>query len=215
MSTGFVYIMINPILKGLVKIGRTKRTSKNRAQELRTTGLPDDFIVVYDELVTDSILVEKKLHKRFDDYRYQRNREFFQIPIRDAIRALLEESVGFVVPQVGSLNGVEILPDLKKKYFAYLKPDFHSIKIVHIDGIVFLESVRHRSPNLKDEIIERVDLSFITSDNGDMFPSSYSPLENARLFVHQLDEYSMINCTDLFTLEACEKINNSYKNRYF
>lgn len=76
MSTGFVYIMINPTLKGLVKIGRTKRTSKNRAQELRTTGLPDDFIVVYDELVTDSILVEKKLHKRFDDYRYQRNREF-------------------------------------------------------------------------------------------------------------------------------------------
>lgn len=48
-----------------------------------------------------------------------------------------------------------------------------------------------------------------------MFPSSYSPLENARLFVHQLDEYSMINCTDLFTLEACEKINNSYKNQYF
>lgn len=51
--------MINPTLKGLVKIGRTKWSSKNRVLELRSTGLPDDFIVVYDELVTDSIFVEK------------------------------------------------------------------------------------------------------------------------------------------------------------
>src|SRR5918994_4068643 len=116
MSAGFVYIMINPAMRGLVKIGLTDRASKARAKELRGTGVPDDFVVVYDELVTDCEAVESRLHQRFGDYRYQPNREFFQIPVREAIRGLIDESVGFIVPRIGANSGVEILPDLKKKY---------------------------------------------------------------------------------------------------
>lgn len=106
--------MINPAMRGLVKIGLTERTSKARAGELRGTGVPDDFIVVYDELVTDCKFVETRLHQRFDDYRCQPNREFFRIPIREAIRGLMEESAGFIVPRIGANSGVEILPDLRK-----------------------------------------------------------------------------------------------------
>lgn len=198
--------MINPAMRGLVKIGLTERTSKERAKDLRGTGVPDDFIVIYDELVTDCNFVEKRLHARFDDYRYQPNREFFQIPIREAVRGLMEESVGFLVPRIGANSGVEILSDLKKKYPSYLKPDFHSIKITHSDGIVYLESVRYRHSGSRDEIIERTDLGFITDGAGKMFLESRNPEENARLFVHQLDEYSMIHCTDLFAHEACLEI---------
>jgi hypothetical protein len=211
MSAGFVYIMINPAMRGLVKIGRTQRTSKKRAQDLRGTAVPDDFIVVYDELVTDCDFVEHRLHQRFDDYRYQTNREFFQIPVREAIRALMEESVGFVVPRIGTNSGVEILPDLKRKYPKYMKPDFHSVKIVHSDGVVYLESVRYRHVGLRDEVVERTDLGFISSGNSDMFPVTRSPQDNARLFVHQLDEYSMIHCTDLFTPEACSEIARKHE----
>lgn len=211
MSAGFVYIMINPAMRGLVKIGLTERTSKDRAKDLRGTGVPEDFIVVYDELVTDCDWVERRLHQRFDDYRYQPNREFFQIPIREAIRGLMEESVGFIVPRIGTNSGVEILPDLKKKYSLYLKPDFHSIKIVHSDGIVYLESVRYRHAGLRDEVVERTDLAFINRDNTEMFLASRNPEDNARLFVHQLNEYSMIFCTDLFTHEACEQIANKHE----
>ncbi|MDR3088264.1 MAG: hypothetical protein LBU39_00390, partial [Desulfobulbaceae bacterium] len=104
-------------------------------------------------------------------------------------------------------SGVEILPDLKKKYPSYLKPDFHSIKITHNDGIVYLESVRYRRSDFKDEIIERIDLGFIINGTSEMlFLASRNPEDNARLFVHQLDEYSMINCTYLFTHEACVEI---------
>jgi hypothetical protein len=206
MSTGFVYVMINPAMQGLVKIGLTKKSSGERTKRLRGTGVPDDFIVVYDDLLTDCELIEKRLHKRFDEYRYKPNREFFQIPIREAIRGLMEESVGFIVPRVGADGGVEILPELKKKYPNYLKPDFHSIKITHSGGVVYLESIRYRHAGLKDEIVERTDLSFIAEDDGDMFQISRDPTDNARLFVHQLDEYSMIHCTDLFTHEACVDI---------
>ncbi|MDO9007105.1 MAG: GIY-YIG nuclease family protein [Thiobacillus sp.] len=206
MSVGFVYILFNPAMPGLVKIGLSKRTSKTRAKELRGTGVPDDFAVVYDELVTDCTHVETRIHERFDGYRYKPNREFFQIPIRDAIRGLMEVSVGFVVPRIGVDCGIEILPDLKKKYPEYLKSDFHSIKIIHADGLVYLESVRYRHAGLRDEVIERTDLGFIVDEDDEMFPSTRNPEDNARLFVHQLDEYSMIHCTDLFTQDACEKI---------
>jgi len=206
MSAGFVYIMINPAMRGLVKIGLSERSSTARAKELRGTGLPDDFVVVYDELVTDCEAVERRLHQRFDYYRYQPNREFFQIPVREAIRGLMDESVGFVVPRIGANSGVEILPDLKKKYPLYLKPDFHSIKIVHSDGVVYLESVRYRHAGSRDEVVERTDLAFIVDSDREMFLVSRTPEDNARLFVHELDEYSMIHCTDLFTHEACEQI---------
>lgn len=213
MSSGFVYIMINPAMRGLVKIGLTERTSKARAAGLRASGVPDDFVVVYDELVTDCQLVEDRMHLRFDDYRYQPNREFFQIPVREAIRGLMEESVRFMVPRIGTNSGVEILPDLKKKYPTYLKPDFHSIKIVHTDGVVYLESVRYRHAGLRDEVVERTDLGFIADDAGDMFSPNRDPHDNARLFVHQLSAYSMIHCTDLFTLEACEEIERDHRSK--
>jgi len=203
--------MTNPVMRGLVKIGLTERTSKARARELRGTGVPDDFIVVYDELVTDCELVERRLHQRFDDYRYQPNREFFQIPVREAIRGLMEESVGFIVPRIGSNSGVEILPDLKRKYPLHLKSDFHSVKIIHTDGVVYLESVRYRRAGSRDEVVERTDLAFIGSGDLEMFPSTRRPEDNARLFVHQLDEYSMIHCTDLFTPDACSEIARKYE----
>ncbi|AGL84779.1 hypothetical protein PFLCHA0_c30090 [Pseudomonas protegens CHA0] len=101
---------------------------------------------------------------------------------------------------------------MKKKYSDYLKPDFHSIKLTHSDGVVYLESVRYRHSGLKDEIIERTDLSFIDGSTSEMFPASRSPMDNARLFVHQLDEYSMIHCTDLFTHEACMDIAQRHKS---
>ena len=203
--------MINPAMRGLVKIGLTERTPVDRAKDLRGTAVPDDFIVVYDELVTDCEFVEKRLHARFEDYRYQPNREFFQIPIREAIRGLMEESVGFLVPRVGANSGVEILPDLKKKYPSYLEPDFHSIKITHSDGVVYLESVRYRHSGLRDEVVERTDLGFISDGDGDMFLASRNPEDNARLFVHQLDEYSMIHCADLFTHQACVEIADRHE----
>ena len=66
----------------------------------------------------------------------------FQIPIREAIRGLIGEASGFVLPPIGATEGVEIAPELKRKYPSYLWGDFCSIKIVHREGVVYLETVR-------------------------------------------------------------------------
>jgi hypothetical protein len=201
--------MVNPAFRGLVKIGRTSNSTSTRAQKLKSTGVPGEFIVVYDELVSDSGAVERRLHERFRDSRYQQNREFFQIPIREAIRGLIEEASGFVLPPVGATEGVEILPDLKRKYPSYLRAEFCSIKIVHREGVVYLGTVRSNRFARINEVVERTDLAIFAEDDIDMHPMfqlSRSPNDNARLFVHQLDAFDVMQCTDLFTQEACDDI---------
>ncbi|WP_207291114.1 hypothetical protein, partial [Pseudomonas sp. FW301-21D1A] len=76
---------------------------------------------------------------------------------------------------------------------------------------VSLESVRFRHTTSRDEIVERTDLAFISDGEIDMFIANRSPEDNARLFVHELDEYSMIHCTDLFTQQACSYIAETHE----
>src|SRR5688572_6679317 len=46
---GYLYVLINPSLPGLVKIGKTNRDPEQRAAELSAaTGVPTPFVLVYD-----------------------------------------------------------------------------------------------------------------------------------------------------------------------
>ena len=68
-EVGHVYIMLNPAIPGLVKIGRTRFQTKARARQLYSTGVPKEFIVLWQENVHDSDSVERELHRRFKDSR--------------------------------------------------------------------------------------------------------------------------------------------------
>ncbi len=86
MTKGYIYIMINPSLeKDLLKIGRTARKPEERASELCTTGVPVRFHVAYEEEVEDSFLAESILHQQLTNYRYDKRREFFRLPLKSAI----------------------------------------------------------------------------------------------------------------------------------
>lgn len=92
-NVGFVYILINPSLSGLVKIGKTTRTPEERAKELSdATGIPTPFIVAFDEQFEDCDYAESFMHTLLENqgYRVAGNREFFNIPLKDAIRSLIE-----------------------------------------------------------------------------------------------------------------------------
>jgi hypothetical protein len=86
---GFIYILTNPSLKkDLLKIGKATRTPEERASELAATGVPGDFRVVYKQAVADCDLVERMIHQELASYRYRENREFFELPIDEAISTL-------------------------------------------------------------------------------------------------------------------------------
>ena len=58
----------------------------------------------------------------------------------------------------------------------------------------------------------RIDLSFIVEDDEEpFFYPRYTIESNVIKFIDEFTPYSIINTTDLFTSEACEKINKKYK----
>ena len=87
---GIIYVLTNPAMNGLVKIGKTSRESVDqRLNELYSTGVPVPFECVFAGKVEDESKVEKAFHLAFGPYRLNPKREFFQIEPEQAI-ALLE-----------------------------------------------------------------------------------------------------------------------------
>jgi len=79
---GIVYLLTNPSMPGLVKIGMTTRESiDQRMKELYGTGVPVPFDCKYACKVStsDCAKIEKALHTAFEPNRINANREFFSI----------------------------------------------------------------------------------------------------------------------------------------
>lgn len=89
---GIVYVLTNPAMPGLVKIGMTTRDNMDaRMKELYGTGVPVPFECKYACKVksSDCAKIEKALHTAFAPNRINANREFFQIKPEQAM-AILE-----------------------------------------------------------------------------------------------------------------------------
>lgn len=76
---GFIYVLTNEVMPDVCKIGITKNLDR-RVNELSShTGvaLPFDLYCAYE--FRDYKKLEKDLHKTFEEYRVNPNREFFNI----------------------------------------------------------------------------------------------------------------------------------------
>ena len=92
MEYGIVYLLTNPVMPGLVKIGTTaQKDIDKRMKELYTTGVPVPFECQFACKVKkgDCAKIEKALHKAFAPQRINANREFFRIQVEQA-KAILE-----------------------------------------------------------------------------------------------------------------------------
>ena len=79
MENGIVYILSNPAMPGIYKIGITSRNDiKHRLKELYTTSVPVPFECEYAGRVDDCKKVESALHYAFDPERINPQREFFK-----------------------------------------------------------------------------------------------------------------------------------------
>jgi len=99
---GIVYILTNPAMPGLVKIGQTTNEITNRLNELNTTGVPFPFDCLFACEVDDCKLVEDSLHKAFYPYRVNPKREFFEIDPDQAIIILRMFSKKDVTPAISA-----------------------------------------------------------------------------------------------------------------
>jgi hypothetical protein len=75
-----VYVLTNPAMPGLVKIGSTTQNEVDvRMKQLFSTGVPVPFDCVFACRVASAVSVEKALHHAFGNTRINPNREFFRI----------------------------------------------------------------------------------------------------------------------------------------
>lgn len=89
-DAGYVYVLTNPSMPGLVKIGKTTNSPEHRAKELsRTTGVPTPFSVVFSVYTDECSILERNAHSHLSEYRLE-NREFFKISVDDAIKGVIE-----------------------------------------------------------------------------------------------------------------------------
>lgn len=106
MSKGYVYILSNPMMPGLVKIGKTTREVNARAVELYQTGVPAPFKVEHQLLTPDCHVLELKVHKALDQFRVDPGREFFNVDVESAFsqvtdlhREIVEEWLSDFLPE--------------------------------------------------------------------------------------------------------------------
>jgi hypothetical protein len=88
-NSQIVYVLTNPAMSGLVKIGKTTQSDvKERMKQLYGTGVPVPFDCAFACQVKDANEVEKALHFAFGNHRINPNREFFKIEPERVIAVL-------------------------------------------------------------------------------------------------------------------------------
>lgn len=91
MSYGFIYMLDNPSMPGLVKIGFTHKHPLARMEELtKATSCPSPFrMLAYFDTATPRE-VERAIHQDLDEYRTNPCREFFNVPLMNLQEVVLE-----------------------------------------------------------------------------------------------------------------------------
>src|ERR1700735_3371921 len=87
-ETGFVYVLTNELMPGVVKVGLTSWLPEDRAKGLYTTGVPVPFEVAYRAMTSWPDAVERRAHEWLDDKRVSERREFFHVSVEKAIEAV-------------------------------------------------------------------------------------------------------------------------------
>ena len=84
---GWVYILSNPsFADGRIKIGYSSSDPKYRIIEFnKATGVPEDFQLEYQCYVEYPRSIERKIHRLLADKRPHPRKEFFIVPIQEAI----------------------------------------------------------------------------------------------------------------------------------
>ena len=96
-----VYVLTNPVMPGLVKIGSTAQGEVDiRMKQLYSSGVPVPFDCAFACRVPDAYKVEKAIHDAFGMHRINPTREFFKLEPERVISILKLLHVEEVTQQV-------------------------------------------------------------------------------------------------------------------
>jgi len=117
---GYVYVLSNPAMPGLVKIGCTDRSPQDRVSELSaSTGVPTPFVLEVAAYFLDHSEVERELHTALAEHRVRGGRESFSLSIESARRKLMDKRIEVLAAEIGLLD-----PEDRWRLFERLPPEW-------------------------------------------------------------------------------------------
>ncbi|WMY75955.1 GIY-YIG nuclease family protein [Buttiauxella selenatireducens] len=214
MVPGYVYILVNPSMPGLIKVGRTLRDSRMRARELSSTGVPTPFQVAFEIFAEQHETLEARVHLELTDFRVNAAREFFRYPLDKAI-ALLIKLAEPIQSSAEQYVAEDVTQRLREKYSMYLRPDIVAVRVVQMPGRVWLEitTEKETAGYLVDQTIQRTDLAFIADTDEAFFRPEDDVRLNANKLVNDYDVYSIVMTTDLFHDKVCQQIVRAHQTQ--
>ncbi|WP_217521211.1 GIY-YIG nuclease family protein [Vibrio metschnikovii] len=166
--TGYVYVLSNPSMPNLLKIGYTERYVYERVSELNTTGVPVAFEV---EAIFDSSNPyedEKEIHNLLSEYRMSNNREFFSVDLENAIASiqmLLNRQPSFV-------KSPEIMMNDKDGAIFVIKSHIKECEKVRDDYLSIMKSNKKEWDYLTSFVKKKSDRRVFKTEN-DKFKYEY------------------------------------------
>lgn len=176
-NQGIVYILTNPAMPNLIKIGMTTHEDvKLRMAQIYTTGVPLPFECVYAARVANHEKVEKALHVAFGPDRVNPKREFFEIEANQAIAIIKLMEVEDVTPKVAREREEvdEVDRDAGEAYARKKRPRFNFgemgivpgselISVANGEKVIVLDD---RGVNFRGEETSLTNATRIILDNG-------------------------------------------------
>jgi hypothetical protein len=92
MEHGWIYVLVNSSIPGLIKVGRTTREPSQRAAELSAaTGVATPFVLAFEQAFDDCVQAEQLIHAELvrRGLRVAANREFFRSSPAEIVRVVM------------------------------------------------------------------------------------------------------------------------------
>jgi hypothetical protein len=161
----------------------------------RPTGIPADFEVIYDVVVSDISSAEREVHSALAAVRINAFREFFKISIREAVKLVQQIANKYSVDEKAEAIETEILPLLERRMRRWLRRELVSVKFVQYSDLCILRVTEQPDVTSSEAQQTAIDLRVFGDpddpDNLEFNPFKESLKENVAKFL-TLDPYSMV-----------------------
>jgi hypothetical protein len=105
---GWVYVITNKSMPGLIKVGFSLKDPNLRAGELYNTGIPYQYVVEYEVFVYEPFEIEQRVHKDLKDFKEAK--EWFRCSVgeaKSAIRRVIGDSEILIETIRGNIESVK------------------------------------------------------------------------------------------------------------
>ena len=93
----WVYILSNPSLPNMLKIGYTKGEPETRAKQVSSsTGVALPYKVEWAFQCFNGFQLEQEVHRELESYRVNHRKEFFDIPLDEAQEAIVKLGKNYI-----------------------------------------------------------------------------------------------------------------------